>query len=324
MISDNIGKHIKFFLLIILMMLFTNVAYAAATSSDILTSSFLTELSDFIKKVLHDSAIKKFVDQIMVAFLFFMIVWEIIFFLYSGLDWSRIFEKVMWGSAAFLILSFYDPMTSAMWGMAEGLGADIQYIAVGNRDVFFLPNWSMKMFDLIKTEDVDIWDSLVVIILGIVWYIISALLNLVLIISSFFAMFGYALAKITGVFFIPFILFQGTRNYFDGWVRFFIGFVILAIILRINAVIIAILVKAQCSSVIGNSLGFELPTEPIYISLSGQTGSTLLNNLIFSGVVGIFFVLSSFSFASTLAAGSGSACGSIGRTISGVRRLIFK
>jgi len=215
-------------------------------------------------------------------------------------------------------------MTSAMWGMAEGLGADIQYIAVGNRDVFFLPNWSMKMFDLIKTEDVDIWDSLVVIILGIVWYIISALLNLVLIISSFFAMFGYALAKITGVFFIPFILFQGTRNYFDGWVRFFIGFVILAIILRINAVIIAILVKAQCSSVIGNSLGFELPTEPIYISLSGQTGSTLLNNLIFSGVVGIFFVLSSFSFASTLAAGSGSACGSIGRTISGVRRLIFK
>lgn len=315
---------IKLLLVFLLIIMSISIAYAAPVdgAKNVINDAFLKELSKLVTNILKDSTIRTFIEQLMIAFVFFIIIYEIAYFLYSGIDIPRLFEKTVWCVVAFLVLQFYDPIISALWGVAEGLGADIQYVAVGNRDPYFLPSWSAKMFGLLITEDVDIWDSMKIIMLAIVWTFVSSLLNLILMISSFFAVLGYALAKITGIFFIPFIIFQGTRSYFDGWLKFFLGFVILAIVLRVNAIIIALLIKAQCLSVIGSEMGFITPSLPVYLSL--ETNPDLLGNLIFTGIVGIIFIISSFSFASALASGSGSASGSIGRGISGMRQLIFK
>lgn len=311
---------LKLLSILLLIGLFVDSAHAAE-KANVVNEQFLDTLSQFVNDILHNSNIRKFVDQMMIAFVFFMIIWEICYFLIKGLDFERLFNKAAWCIFAFVLLQLYDPITSAIWGMSEGLAGDIQYTIVGNRDPYFLPTWVFKMFNLLQTENGSLWDSIKILGIIIVWMLVTSILTLILYISSFFAVFGYALAKIVGIFFIPLIIFEGTRNYFDGWVRFFIGFVILAVVLRVNAIIIALLVKAQCLSLIGNSVGFNLPTQPIFIKFDGNQ---LLMDLIFSGIVGIIFVISSFSFATALASGAGSACGSIGKGINGVAKFAAK
>ena len=129
--------------------------------------------------------------------------------------------------------------------------------------------------------------------------------------------FGYALAKMIGLIFIPFIIHPLTRSSFNAWLRFFVGFVILSVLLRMTTILLALLIKAQLSSVVD----FDSNWQPIG-AVTLKAGSPFMTSCVATGFVGIMFVLSSFSFANQLGSGVGSGAGNINKAIAKFAKFI--
>lgn len=312
----------KITLIIVLIGLLTYSNFGFSSANVIrrrIMDNFFVGIKEYVTDVLNDSTLNYFIWSLMLFFVFLVVVIEIVKFIFDGLDMIRIFEASLWCFFSFGLYALYPHMTNAIWNAGTGIGDVFQEIAVGNKDPFFLPMWTWKTLNSALVSEVSIWDSIGTILIAFLWGITVILLSFVMWLASLYAVFGYAMSKIIGLLFIPFIMISGTRKFFDAWLRFFIGFVMLSILLRISAILIAILIKAQFSTAINfDSTG--IPTTTVAIPIN----SALLFEVIATGFVAIIFVLSSFNFSSQLGGGIGSGAGALGKGISIVSRLIIK
>ena len=140
------------------------------------------------------------------------------------------------------------------------------------------------------------------------------LLSIISFLSSCWALYGYALSKIIGLFFIPFLMLEKTSFLFDGWVRFFCGFLIYGIIARANLVLTMIAIKTF----------YGIPTNTINTSLVISYDFTGLGDVL--GMVAFTFIsilalLSTGRFAATIVSGAQGFGGSVAAVAYGVARM---
>lgn len=214
-----------------------------------------------------------------------------------------------------VLMASFDLLTSAIWDAGVGIGDAIQLGMVGTTDLFFGPSFITKVVNNIVWPPfgvnlaADILLALSIVTLGVVSVILSALAF----IAAVWGFWGYTLAKLIGLIFIPTLLYERLSFLFDGWLRFFFGFVFYLIIARLNLVLVA--------SSFAIYLGLPLTTTaPPPIVLPTITGLTDLLGLFVFFLIGILALFSTARFASTLMSGAGG--GGIGGAIHGAARSI--
>ncbi|MCP6645542.1 type IV secretion system protein [Klebsiella pneumoniae] len=298
------------FLFIAYVMLCAN---AEAAQYDFIRSKFASYLSQFVGKMTSSgSAINKFAWAMFAFLSMAMFIQQYLIFIRQPDPFEHMMAMGYW-FIGFGLMASYDIATQTFWGIAEGLSYEMQSSFVGNNDPLFILQWIRKVTMAIKVSDVGIFDALDMVALSFCWLIIGIALDCVMYLGSIWAVFGYGLAKIVGFLFIPFILLKGTRNLFDGWVRFFTGFIVLAVVVKVTGILGCLIFQAQLESI---GVGFtSVLSDPQNVVEIGEQNIGYMTEIIGTGIVAILFVLSAFKFAASLAAGVGSAGGGFGAMI---------
>lgn len=287
--------------------------------------AFHNEVSSYVTGIMNDPSNDVNVwSKILLSFLMFLAVFnEIMYYILEKLDWQRIFSTVMFIFVTLALYKGYDYGTQALWNVGQGIAGGLQTYLVGNSDNFFLSQWIFKSTRAVVLKDLGFFDGIKATVILMQWSLVCLLLDLISWLTALWADFGYALAKIIGICFVPFLMIQATRNLFDAWFKFFVGFIILNIMLRTTLVLAAITLKAVMSD-----LGVKFAGDygdPVNVVRFGIHQFTMLSDGIAMLFIAILFVFSSFTFASAVASGVGNMSGGLGQLSNMVsRKLVTK
>ena len=266
---------------------------------------FIANTDAVIQAVFLNGQLSGFVYRLWTFFSILLISWFIFDYIFGEVSLRRMFDVVLTIGITKVLIDFYDPLTTAFWNWSIDFADGIQIAAVGNADLFFLPGFLVGIMKSISFTDFNILtDGLAVIVASIVGLIMTALLAIVSIFTSIWAIWGYAVAKMIGWMFIPTLMFERLEWLFNGWLRLFFGFLIYGVIARVNLILVALVFKSF--------LGISISTTgiaPIQVNLEGVPDIIGLACFLLIGVVAL---LSTGRFAMTLAGGgSGSGGGGL-------------
>jgi hypothetical protein len=271
--------------------------------------SFYTSIKSGIQKVTKDSELNNVSLMLWKFFSVVLLIMTVVRFAMHGFDFYDLFFAVFMISITRVLMLDYDMITSALWGWSEGFATGIQKAGLGASDAFFLPRYLWNLMTNFSTPS----DNFLFSPLKVMASIILALLGSVVCVLGFFAsvwgLYGYSLAKMIGFMFIPTLLFERLSWLFDGWVRFFFGFLIYNVIARANLMLVVI----ALSSFFKLSTG----TPPQNSAWAWEFNSLLdlMGVLVFLSMA-IIGLLSTGSFVSSIVSGS-----SVGSVSGGLRKL---
>lgn len=285
---------------------------ASATLSDTMRGMFSSDLNAYVSGIMADPSnpINNWSSMMFLTLAFLLILREVVIFIFDGLNPASHIEAIIYFFATLAIMQFYGAFTDAIWGVGVGISNGFQEYLVGNTDNFFLSQWIYKSIAAVSLEEVDMFDAIRLVGYAIGWSIVSALLDFVTWIASVWALMGYALAKVLGLFFVPFLLLPSTRGLFDKWIQFLVGFVFLLIMLKATLVITAMVVQSALAE-IGVTWTADFGDPVAVVDVAKERFYVLMDTTVML-VLGAMLILSSFVFAGMLAGGVGSTSGAIG------------
>ena len=238
-------------------------------------------------------------------------------------------KKVMYADVAtvvFMILIVQVLITNfvsimdASWSAAEGIASSLQMGMIGTRDAFFAPQFITNLFKSMTFSMTAIIHPITAINAAasmVILSVITLLLSCLSYVSIIWGFWGFTIAKLIGLTCIPTLLFERFSFVFDGWMKFYLGFLIYYIIARLNVVLVA------CSLAIYYNVGI-----PFGVSQSAPIELPLMASF-FDGlgvftftIVGLLALFSTGRFAGTIVAGAGG--GGLGPAVLGAARAAAK
>ncbi|EKT4531965.1 hypothetical protein QEM33_004612 [Pseudomonas putida] len=299
---------------------------AQAGMSQTMRGIFDGQLKEFVDGIMLDTngSVYGFAWMIFLAWSVLLFIVEVWKFMQYGFRVSGESNAVsiIWWFATFLLLTNFNSATSGLWNVFVGISNAYQENLVGNTDNFFLAQWIHKATAAVVVDDIDIFDTMKMVIYYCVWMFIGFLLDIIASLAAMWADFGYALAKVVGMVMVPFMLLPATRKMFDAWFQFFMGFGFLLVVIKATMVVAAISVKSIMVSLgVSFSADWGEPSEVVQMGVDNlymlQDASAML-------FIAVLFVLSSFSFASILAGGVGNLSGGLGTAAGMLARKFMK
>lgn len=275
--------------------------------------TFTGTVQDFIERVMaHPDAV-----QFSLTFLIFLCV--LVFFVEVGRFMLIGFEaeSVIKSTATVLFsLAFYTTWTTLFDGLFETMdnyGLLILKIGTGTSDPMFLFKFVNQALATMYQEEVSLWDMSVgdAFMWG-VWKIITWLLSFVMYLIGSWAVWCLFLAKILGLLFVPMVAHPLTRPFFDGWLKFVLGSLMLLVVVRASGVLAGLAIKAQFQAsgvlqcqgrAITDCLKFGGRNATINPLDSIEMSVTI--------VMAILIIVSSIGLSSSLASGVASPSGSV-------------
>ena len=195
-----------------------------------------------------------------------------------------------------LLIGYYDELIGLIWGFSDGVAFGIQEVVVDNKDPHFLGEYIYRTWKNSTWPSIGIFDEIEILLRVGFFYLLLMAVKVVVYIGSVWTLWGYALAKIIGVIFIPFLLLEQTKNIFDAWVRFLLGFVFFNILIRTVLCLYAIAVNVFVN---GSLAGFDSSINVIRITAEAGDGLDMIAMMF----AGLFILVSCGGFASILAGG---------------------
>ena len=315
-------KRLALLAALMLLLALAAPAFAADPSSnaDVVSGfqAFGNTVGALVSKALQHPKLTKFVSWLFTAFLAIGLLRTLAIWLIAGGAVVDLFEFLCLAGAVTVLLKLYDPLTSACWQAANTLASVMQEGLIGNGDLFFAPGlMGLLITNIIYPQlpAMDIPEAFRLTMFIWTMSTISLILSALAYISTVWALWGYVIAKLIGFVALPFLMTKRLSYIFDGWLRFFTGFLVYAIIARIN---IALVIAAIF-------LYFGYPVPPtaggiVPIQLDAVSAITQWFGLITFMLVGIVALLSTGSFVSTIV--GGNSAGSMGGSIRGMARFV--
>jgi hypothetical protein len=126
-------------------------------------------------------------------------------------------------------------------------------------------------------------------------------LGIASLITDIWGFWGFAIALAIGPVLVPFMLYDRLSFLFDGWVRFFFGFLVYTIVARVNLALVAVALMTFQNATVGALLGggVSAATVPPVKSFAEVIGL-----LLFAGV-GLFTLMATGAFARSMVMGAG-------------------
>jgi TrbL/VirB6 plasmid conjugal transfer protein len=131
-------------------------------------------------------------------------------------------------------------------------------------------------------------------------WIVAIVLGLAALVVDVWGFWGFSIALATSVIFVPFMLYERLHFLFDGWIKFFVGFLIYVIVARINLALVASVVMMYLKSNVQDLLSGAGPQMVIPVAKYAD----VMGMQLFMGV-GIFTLCATGSFARAMVGGAG-------------------
>lgn len=281
---------------------------------------FIGRITSLSNAAINQPDFTMFVKMMFFFFVLLMIIWTMWRYSMKAVNNIDILTNVILILMVQVLMTTYVTLIDATWSATEGIAGSLQMGMIGTRDAFFAPAFITNVLSNMYFPPSTWLNPVVVMVTALNMTILSVLLVLLSVLSYvavLWGFWGYTLAKLTGMLFLPFLLYERLSFLFDGWLRFYFGFLIYYIMARLNVVMVA------CSLAIflGVSIPFGLtpgvPVElPMMASLFDAIGVT---TFVFVGLLSLF---STGKFAATIVSGAGG--GGMGSAVMGAARAAAK
>jgi hypothetical protein len=238
------------------------------------------------------------------AFFTAILLIELVFrFMMSGVTLAEVLEKIFFIALVRCLMLVYDDGTAAMWGWADAFGGSIQQAAVGTDELFFVPAFISGIMNKFSFLDLSIFDGIMVVLSLVVLSILTTILSVLSYFAVAWGVWGYTVAKLLGWMFVPLMMFKRLEFLWDGWFRFFMGFLMFTVMARVQLSLTAIIFR----------LYFNLPTYSAGDPLPATelTGLSDFLGVIVMIVIAICGLLSTGRFATAIAGGVGGFGGAL-------------
>ncbi|MDC5711165.1 hypothetical protein [Vibrio europaeus] len=279
------------------------------SADTIFRQTFTTTVSQFVEEISNHPDISTF-TFVLLAFLLVLVVFqEIAKFMLTGFDAESIINTTFMTFLSIGIWVGYAPMMQELIDFADKLGLLFLRLGTGNSDPFFLFKWVTHSLKYMHGEEVSLWDmSIGDLLYAALWYVVAFCLALCMYFIGAWAIWTLALAKVLALVFVPFLMHPGTRFLFDGFVKFFLGSVVLLFVLRATGVLVALGIKAQFAAMgaiqCGHVTNFAACTWKVRNTHGG--GYQDLGDAIVTVLCGVLLILSSMGLSAALVSGMAS------------------
>lgn len=214
-------------------------------------------------------------------------------------DWLDFVYTIVFVVAVRGSMFAYDGITNTMYGASQAIGGLYSAGILG----YPAESW-IELLDVlthVQLPEMSIWDATIGDIIGIfIMMICTSLLALAAWIAAVYNEWQYLIVKIIGLFFIPWVLFKVTREYFLNWLHLFVSVCLFNLVLGILAPALLLAVKIA----FGFDHSMPIAGQPTVI-LSLDNPIAYLAGPAFI-LVGILMLMRATAIAQSLA-GTGSA-----------------
>lgn len=209
----------------------------------------------------QDSDLGDFVEMLFLVFTTCLIVEAFGRYITIGITLPELLETFVVIAMVRVLMILYGNMTTWLWGWANAFGGGIQEVALGTDDIFFVGSYLKNIIDRIALSDVSILEGILIVVATALFGLILFVISIFAYVGSAWPIYGYAVAKLVGWMFVPTLLIKRLSFLFDGWLRFFFGFLMYAVFIRINLVLTAIIWELYFNIPPGTAPGqtFDLP-----------------------------------------------------------------
>lgn len=259
---------------------------------------FMVNVGVVLNNILNDPNLRSFVWAEWSTFTVILLVTALAKYNFGGINTYEIVHPLLLILVTRIMLNHYDMLTSLFWDFSEGIAGGIQKAVVGNSNPFFLVGFVEDVVKAITYRDVKLWDSIAIVFSTFCLMGTIALLSIISFLASTWALYGYALCKIIGWFFVPFIMLQRLSFLFDGWIRLFTGFIIYGIIARANLMLTVLALRTFFGIP-----GWVVNSQTV-IPLD-FTGITQLFGMLGFLLISVIGIISTGKFATAVVAGAG-------------------
>lgn len=292
------------------------VVQAHAQASEAMRSLLDTQIKEFVDKVVSDSGngLNWWARSVMLTLTVILIATQIATFVVKGFDPIYVVEGFTWLSLTSVLYFSYSSFCAGVWSISIGIGDAMQMALVGNTDDLFMVQWLTKSLSSISLDGADIFDDVGIFMHVALWYLIVLALQVVGWIVGLWGYLGNALCQLIGLMFVPFLMLKSTRDIFDGWLKLFIGFVMLNIVLKATMVLTCLVAKSTFQGLGVKWAGnWSNPSDVVHIA---KESFYLVNDATAMLLICIMFVCGAFFMSGKLSAGVGSVGGGMEKAVS--------
>lgn len=296
--------------------------YAADPPLDIATTAkttFSTTINNFLNGIVNgNNEIRWFSWAWLIVLAVLAVTSEFANFASKGLDLERVLMcGILVITTTYLCSNFLEPL-DVIWQTADAMSLGFLEGVTGNRDPLYLTKWlNASLYQIVVDDPSLMLGGVGVVMMAVLWNIAIFLISFVMYLVGVWATWGFVLSKLLAMIFIPCLVYEPTRGFFDAYFKFFLGFVILLIVMRITGSIAAITIQSQFQT-----LGLMCFS---FVSCAIREGTELNSSAQFEMIITCFIcsllVASSFKFAYELSSSCGSASGG---AVKGLSSLIKK
>ena len=259
--------------------------------------SFMTNTKVLLNNIMNDNLLNAFINAEWNCFAIILIVIALSKYILDSLALVDLIQPLLIILISRILLDNFDFLTSLCWDMSEGISTGIQRAAIGSADPSMLPAFINDVAEAFKHTNVNLLTKFWTFLAANAVFGMIFLFSVVGFIAQTWALYGYALSKIIGLFFIPFMMLKKTSFLFDGWVRLFTGFLVYGVIAKANLILAVIAFKTL----------FGLPGYAVDTSYNISLDFDGLSDIM--GLVGFMLVsllalISTGRFASSIVSGA--------------------
>ena len=258
---------------------------------------FHTMASEAIQAILVDPDLNIFIDNIWACIAFFYLTKIVTRWVFNRHDDYDLVYALVVLILTRTMMVHYDYITSLCWDWSEGLASGMQLAVIGETDPFFLNAFMSDTMSAITYTDVNIFSKAIMYINALIMSLVIMVLAAMSFFNTMWAVYGYALSKMIGWMFIPFVMLERTAFLFEGWLRLFFGFLLYGVIARANMLLVALGIRCYFGLP-----GFKAGALPIKIYFTA--GSDIWGFLAFM-LVALCALFSTGRFAAAMASGVG-------------------
>lgn len=278
-------------------------------------NTFMTNAGVMLNNILSDGNLANWVLIEWTAFAVFLIVLAVGKYILADLTLFDLIYPLLMVAITKILLDNYSYLTSLCWDVSEGIAGGIQQAAIGNSDPFMLPGFINDVVEGIEHTDVSWWSAFWTFMAANVVFTIVFLFSILGFIANSWALWGYALSKIIGYFFIPFLMLKRTSFLFDGWIRLFTGFLVYGVIARVNLLLTVLAIKSF----------FGIPGYVVDTSYNVRwdfSGLGDIMGLVGFMIVGLLALISTGRFAGSIVSGASGFGSSVATMAYGLARIV--
>ena len=285
--------------------------------------AFVAVASDLLDRIVTDNELSGWVNIEWAAFAVCLLTIVGIKYIFEDLTVFDLIQPLMMVAIVRIILDNYDMITSLGWDLSEGIAAGIQRAAINETDPFFPAGFLIDLGKAVVLENLSLFRTPLMTIISYGSTVIILFLTCVMgFFTTVWAMWGYVLCKIIGIFFVPFLMLRRTEFLFDGWLRLYSGFLVYGVIARANLILV-VLALSTFLEISGYEIGTDFTVQWEIVGFADILG--LIGYL----CIGLLSLFCTGRFAATVVSGTAgvgsainSAAGTVARMASGGARLI--